>query len=170
MTDECKSLQVSDWCSSKMKWIRAHHEHTLVPAAVHPASTRLPQSHLSTSLSRAETWGGGTGIAVPHFSIKHFNMWVATKPVLSTPWMSGILKSAEELAQFGTAPDIPSKLCPVLWLAGSHYGQVKGPEICCMPYRDQSWIFLMAQNKSLLRKLCLVEESLFALFFKWDYA
>lgn len=45
MTDECKSLQVSDWCFSKRRWIRAHHAHPLVPAAEHPASTRQPQSH-----------------------------------------------------------------------------------------------------------------------------
>lgn len=77
--------------------------------------------------------------------------------------MSGILKGAEELAQFSTAPDIPPKLCPSsltcwepLWAA---------PEICCMPYRDQSWISLMAQNKSLLKQPCLIGESLFAVFF-----
>lgn len=90
-------------------------------------------------------------------------MWLGTKPGLSTPWMSGILKGAEELAQFSTAPDIPPKLCPSpltcwepLWAA---------PEICCMPYRDQSWISLMAQNKSPLKQPCLIGESLFAVFF-----
>lgn len=164
MTDECKSLQVPDWCFFKMRWIRAHHAYTLVPAAVHPASTRKPQSHLSTSLSQAWTWGGGRGIAVPHLSIKHFNMWLGTKPGLSTHWISGIMKSAEELAQFGTAPDIPPKLCTcpltcweLLWASAA-------PEICCLPYRDQNWLSFMTQNKSLLRKRCLVEESLFAVF------
>lgn len=164
MTDECKSLQVSDWCFSKMWWIRAHHAHALVPAAAYPASTRQPQSHLFTSLSQARTWGGGRGIAVPHLSTKHFNMWLGTKPGLSTPWMSGILKSAEELAQFGTPPDIPPKFCPCPLTCWEPLWASAAPEICCMPYRDQSWLSLMAQNKSLLRKPCLVEESLFAAF------
>lgn len=89
-----------------------HHRHALGPAAVYPGSTRQPHSHLSTSLSQARTWGGGRGIAAPHPSIKHFNMWLGTKPGLSTPWKSGILKSAGELVQFGTAPGIPPELCP----------------------------------------------------------
>lgn len=83
---------------------------------------------------------------------------------LSTHWISGIMKSTEELAQFGTAPDIPPKLCTcpltcweLLWASAA-------PEICCLPYRDQNWLSFMTQNKSLLRKRCLVEESLFAVF------
>lgn len=54
---------------------------------------------------------------------------------------------------------------PVLWLAGSHYRQVQHlKSAVSLPYRDQSWLSLMAQNKSLLKKSCLVEESLFTGF------
>lgn len=98
------------------------------------------------------------------FPTSPFNMCLGTKPGLSTPWMSGILKSAEELAQLGTAPDISPKLCPCPLTCWEPLWASAAPEICCMPYRDQNWIFLMAQNKSLLRKPCLVEESLFAFF------
>lgn len=130
MTDECKSLQASDWCFSKMRGIRAHHAHTLVPAAVHPASTRQPQSHLSTSLSQARTWGGRRGTVVPHLSISTLTCgWELNQAYPVPEWVGHweVMKNWPSLAQLQVSHQ---SFVPVLWLAGCQQVQHLKSAVC----------------------------------------
>lgn len=92
------------------------------------------------SLSQGRSWGAGRGISVPHPSIKHFTTWLGAKPGLSSRWVRRTLASAEQLAQFSTAPGMvqpPTKALPrhlacweLLWMSAV-------AEMCSSP--SQRW-------------------------------
>lgn len=166
MTDECKSLQASDWCFSKMRGIRAHHAHTLVPAAVHPASTRQPQSHLSTSLSQARTWGGRRGAVVPHLSISTLTCgWELNQAYPVPEWVGHweVMKNWPSLAQLQVSHQ---SFVPVLWLAGCQQVQHLKSAVCLRSKLD-----IPHGTKQISSEETVFSRRKFVCcFFKWDYA
>lgn len=66
-----------------------------------------------------------------------------------------VLNNWPSSAQLRVWPSLPPKLCHGTWLVGSYYEH--------MQYRDGSWP--QHTEAHFLRESCLVEESLFAVFF-----
>lgn len=167
MTDECKSLQVSDWCFSKMWWIRAHMHMPLS----HLQCILLAQgSHKATFPQVFPKPGPEVEEGALLFPTSPLSTltcaWELNQGYLLPEWVGNwkVLKNWPSLAQLQISHQSSAL---VLWLAGSHYGQVQPlKSAVCLPE-----LAVPHGIKQISSEITMFSRRKFvSCFFKWDYA